>query len=236
MAHARRSHRPRHRRDEPREPPEGLRRAHVPVRVPRRADRPSVLAGASRCRTASGSSATMNTADRSIRSIDVALRRRFDVFECPPDRQILESYFASRTNTVPDLFDGFEALNAALTEHLDRHHTIGHTFLMADPMTPDELGASGGTRSGRSSRTTSSIGRASPTSTSRRTSGRRSPDAHRDAHRVPTEGPYPHARRGPRARGRRDPPRVAEGVVGCRRRRWRRGRRPDDHPGPAGRA
>jgi 5-methylcytosine-specific restriction protein B len=82
---------------------------------------------------------SMNTADRSIRSIDVALRRRFDVFECLPDRKVLESYFASRTNTVPDLYVGFEALNAALTDHLDRHHTIGHTFFMADPMTPDEL-------------------------------------------------------------------------------------------------
>lgn len=82
---------------------------------------------------------SMNTADRSIRTIDVALRRRFDVFECLPDRKILESYFASRTNTVADLLDGFEALNTALSEHLDRHHTIGHTFFMADPMTPDEL-------------------------------------------------------------------------------------------------
>ena len=81
----------------------------------------------------------MNTADRSIRSIDVALRRRFDVFECLPERKALERYFASRTNTVPDLYVGFEALNAALSDHLDKHHTIGHTFFMADPMTPDEL-------------------------------------------------------------------------------------------------
>jgi 5-methylcytosine-specific restriction endonuclease McrBC GTP-binding regulatory subunit McrB len=82
---------------------------------------------------------TMNTADRSIRSLDVALRRRFDVFDCPPERAILEHYFASATNVVPDLFAGFDALNAALSEQLDRHHTIGHTFFMVEPMTPDEL-------------------------------------------------------------------------------------------------
>jgi 5-methylcytosine-specific restriction endonuclease McrBC GTP-binding regulatory subunit McrB len=82
---------------------------------------------------------TMNTADRSIRSIDVALRRRFDVFECPPNAAILQRYYASRVNDVADLVAGFEALNAALRERLDRHHAIGHAFLMADPMTPQRL-------------------------------------------------------------------------------------------------
>ena len=82
---------------------------------------------------------SMNTADRSIRTLDVALRRRFDVFECPPDRKVLERYYAVKSNAVPDLFAGFDALNAALTAQLDRHHTVGHTFFMADPMTPDEL-------------------------------------------------------------------------------------------------
>lgn len=82
---------------------------------------------------------SMNTADRSIRSIDVALRRRFDVFECPPDRAVLEAYYTTRENLVPDLFDGFDALNAALTGELDRHHTIGHTFFMANPMTDSRL-------------------------------------------------------------------------------------------------
>jgi 5-methylcytosine-specific restriction protein B len=78
--------------------------------------------------------ATMNTADRSIRSIDVALRRRFEFFECRPSRDILELFYAygRGVNTVSDLGDGFDALNAWLTEQVDRHHTIGHAYLMAD--------------------------------------------------------------------------------------------------------
>jgi 5-methylcytosine-specific restriction protein B len=82
---------------------------------------------------------TMNTADRSIRSIDIALRRRFEIFECPPSRSILERYYQTATNQVPDLLDGFDRLNRRLEELLDRHHTIGHSFFMADPMTPQRL-------------------------------------------------------------------------------------------------
>jgi hypothetical protein len=84
---------------------------------------------------------TMNTADRSIRSIDVALRRRFEVFECPPSRRILERYYATRVNEVLDLFDGFESLNQNLITDLDRHHTIGHTFFMAPGLTRTKLDA-----------------------------------------------------------------------------------------------
>ncbi len=81
--------------------------------------------------------ATMNTADRSIRSIDVALRRRFEIFECLPDAGILERFYASgvATSFVPDLVPGFIALNEALEEQLDRHHTVGQTFFMSDEMT-----------------------------------------------------------------------------------------------------
>lgn len=82
---------------------------------------------------------TMNTADRSIRSIDLALRRRFDFFECAPDRGILERYYGFNVNQVTDLLDGFDALNVELAALLDRHHTVGHTFFMANPMTPARL-------------------------------------------------------------------------------------------------
>jgi 5-methylcytosine-specific restriction protein B len=82
---------------------------------------------------------TMNTADRSIRSIDIALRRRFDIFECPPDAEALTRYFTTRENRVPSLVAGFMQLNEELTAQLDRHHTIGHTFFMANPMTEEAL-------------------------------------------------------------------------------------------------
>jgi len=77
--------------------------------------------------------ATMNTADRSIRSIDVALRRRFEIFECAADAPMLEAYYESsdRETTVPGLVEGFVALNQSLVELLDRHHAIGHCYFMA---------------------------------------------------------------------------------------------------------
>lgn len=75
---------------------------------------------------------TMNTADRSIRSIDIALRRRFEVFDCPPSPAILERYYDIHECRVDGLIDGFNRLNARLTEVLDRHHTVGHTFFMGD--------------------------------------------------------------------------------------------------------
>jgi 5-methylcytosine-specific restriction endonuclease McrBC GTP-binding regulatory subunit McrB len=82
--------------------------------------------------------ATMNTADRSIRSIDIALRRRFDVFELPPSAEILERHYRDRL-TISGLAAGFDSLNEALTQHLDRHHTIGHAFFMREHLDANVL-------------------------------------------------------------------------------------------------
>jgi len=86
---------------------------------------------------------TVNSADMNIRSVYPALRRRFDIFECPPDPTILAHFYAagSRRNLVPGLVEGFIKLNEALKERLDRHHLVGHTFFMVDPMTPQRLEA-----------------------------------------------------------------------------------------------
>lgn len=77
---------------------------------------------------------TMNTADRSIRSIDAAVRRRFQIFEFPPRPDVVEAHYRTRPNSVPDLVAGMKSLNALLEEEVDRHHTIGHTYYLRDEM------------------------------------------------------------------------------------------------------
>jgi hypothetical protein len=85
--------------------------------------------------------ATMNTADRSIRSIDVALRRRFEIIECLPDATLLSAFYerGKGANYVADLVAGFDALNTELAAQLDKHHTIGQNFFMAAEMTTQAL-------------------------------------------------------------------------------------------------
>lgn len=83
---------------------------------------------------------TMNTADRSIRSIDAAVRRRFQIFDFPPRSSVLRGFYENVENEVDGLVEGFEELNEKLTTMLDRHHTIGHTFFMdRRGMTPSRL-------------------------------------------------------------------------------------------------
>jgi hypothetical protein len=86
--------------------------------------------------------ATMNTADRNIRSIDLALRRRFEVFDCPPNPALLERYYAQggpNQNDVVGLADGLAKLNDRLAAELDEHHTIGHAFFMSRHLTLEDL-------------------------------------------------------------------------------------------------
>ncbi|MGI8534069.1 MAG: hypothetical protein ACR2LP_04245 [Candidatus Limnocylindrales bacterium] len=40
---------------------------------------------------------------------------------------------------LADLVGGFERLNVDLTNALDRHHTIGHTFFLDERMTVERL-------------------------------------------------------------------------------------------------
>lgn len=69
---------------------------------------------------------TMNTADRSIATIDTALRRRFCFKEILPDADVLNSV------TVGDvsISDILMRMNRRITVLYDREHTIGHAYFI----------------------------------------------------------------------------------------------------------
>jgi 5-methylcytosine-specific restriction enzyme B len=66
---------------------------------------------------------TMNTADKSLALLDVALRRRFDFTELPPD-------FSLCQGLTPAMKEVLLALNDRLEKRKDRDHRIGHAFFI----------------------------------------------------------------------------------------------------------
>ncbi|WP_233709986.1 MULTISPECIES: McrB family protein [unclassified Helicobacter] len=69
---------------------------------------------------------TMNTADRSITSLDIALRRRFDFIEVMPDSSKLEKEVVDGIN-LKDLLD---SMNERIRYLYDREKMIGHAFFL----------------------------------------------------------------------------------------------------------
>jgi hypothetical protein len=51
----------------------------------------------------------------------------------------MRRYYNVNESDVPDLVDGFVKLNAALKEHLDEYHTIGHAFFLMPHFTSQDL-------------------------------------------------------------------------------------------------
>ncbi len=75
---------------------------------------------------------TMNTADRSIALLDVALRRRFQFDERAPDYTTLSADVDS-----VDLGRLLRRINDRLEYLLDRDHRIGHAYLMRASTLPE---------------------------------------------------------------------------------------------------
>jgi hypothetical protein len=84
---------------------------------------------------------TMNTADRSIALVDVALRRRFDFEEMMPDAGVIrnrltalldeESEEIDLTSDQIDLIvEVFQVVNRRVSYLLDRDHQIGHSYFL----------------------------------------------------------------------------------------------------------
>jgi 5-methylcytosine-specific restriction protein B len=87
---------------------------------------------------------TMNTADKSTRVMDAALRRRFDFFQLEPDVEVLRSFYSSgdAVNLLgEELFSGFVELNETLSRELDHHKQIGHSYFMDQTFDAQKLRA-----------------------------------------------------------------------------------------------
>ena len=67
----------------------------------------------------------MNTSDRSIASIDIALRRRFKFKEIMPIIDLVADFGCN-------FKDCFEFLNKRISVLLDRDHQIGHSYFIND--------------------------------------------------------------------------------------------------------
>lgn len=81
---------------------------------------------------------TMNTADRSVDALDVALRRRFAFREVPPAPEVIANFANKPVIQGIDLAKLLDTINRRIERLLDREHRIGHAyFLEVDSL--DEL-------------------------------------------------------------------------------------------------
>ncbi len=80
---------------------------------------------------------TMNTADRSIALVDFALRRRFHLFRCKADPDLLDRWLAKNPVQVPNLSTLYRKLAEEAID--DPDYAIGHSHFMKPGLTEEQL-------------------------------------------------------------------------------------------------
>lgn len=78
---------------------------------------------------------TMNTADRSVESLDTALRRRFSFVEMQPDLELLkDEHITNGVISIDkeeiDLVQILDTINGRIEILIDKDHKIGHSFFI----------------------------------------------------------------------------------------------------------
>ncbi|MCU8072398.1 hypothetical protein L5M10_22605 [Shewanella sp. SM32] len=68
----------------------------------------------------------MNTADKSLAQVDIALRRRFEFTEMMPKHELLSDVFVKGI----DIAKLLKTINQRIELLYDREHTVGHSFFL----------------------------------------------------------------------------------------------------------
>ncbi|WP_233884549.1 McrB family protein [Paraburkholderia flagellata] len=81
---------------------------------------------------------TMNTADRSLAGLDLALRRRFTFTEMPPRPELLDDVVIESDEEEASINVGhlLRVMNQRIAVLLDRDHAIGHAYFMSLKVDP----------------------------------------------------------------------------------------------------
>lgn len=80
---------------------------------------------------------TMNTADRSLAGLDIALRRRFTFVEMQPDYSLLADVTVEENGVEINISQLLEVINQRIALLLDREHCLGHAYFMPLKANPE---------------------------------------------------------------------------------------------------